>query len=940
MRAPFISSPNAPLATGDRFYPVQTFYSSSHGASATETNAAHAFPIAGVLRTLYLKTVTAPGSGKSIVFTIMKNAAATGLTCTLSDTSAAANDTTNSVTVAPGDRISLRATPSGTPTVAQCRMGLGFESTTIEAQVILAGNPNVFASTSADTYYPFQEGPASATNTNFGAIVPTDGTISRLYLQLGGVAGTAKSYTVTLIKNGSATALTVTVSGNTDVLGSDTANLVSVVAGDLVYWKVTPSGTPNGTATLISAAFTPAKPGESIHTYSSNSVSAISNGMISQGGGDLGSWNTTDANRLGQSAFAGWMRKIYASVVTAPGTSKSIAFTARIVTADSANLKATISGAGTTGNDTTNAELVEANEMLGIRAVGTGTPTYSATSFSFVFDANTPATVAATTTIASPTVTTGGSGATVTPSVVAAVTTIAAPTASGGATASPALVSAVSTIAAPTLATGSNAAPAIVSATTTIAAPTVATGSTVVPALVNAVTTIAAAVVATGSTVIAAIVSATTTIADAVVGSGATVLAALVVATTTIGTPAVASASTVSPAVVSAVTTISAPTVSVSVGISPAVVAAVTTFFSPAPPSFVATTSGSVSGTSLVISTPPGTAQGDVMIAAVNARAGGVTAVSSPDWNVATFKDRVGAGRLVLLTRVASASEPSTHTFTITGGSTNLQIGAISTFRLANAQVTQVNSANGGITGGVLTTASLSATGPSQVLRFVAIAAATSTPITATWPTSTEFADSTVTASGITSAITGAYAPKQTGTSTEPTENVSLTAPDAASWASLTVNLPAAPLVATGAGATPALVAATTTIAAPTVATGVNLNAAIVSATTTIAAPSVATGSRVSPALITAITTIGAASLTTGISASVITAVTTIAAPSVSVGSALAPALVAATTTIASPTVAVGQTVSTAIVVAIAVVASGGVGATVSDVGSWGPIPI
>lgn len=72
------------------------------------------FP-ACVLKKLYVKMTTAPGSGKSRQFTVRSNMVDTGLTCTVSNTALTSSDTVNSVTHDEGNFLSVKMTPSGTP---------------------------------------------------------------------------------------------------------------------------------------------------------------------------------------------------------------------------------------------------------------------------------------------------------------------------------------------------------------------------------------------------------------------------------------------------------------------------------------------------------------------------------------------------------------------------------------------------------------------------------------------------------------------------------------------------------------------------------------------------------------------------------------------------------------------------------------------------------
>jgi len=85
--------------------------------------------------------------------------------------------------------------------------------------------------------------------------MPIGGVISNLYVKTNPVL-TAGSYKIELVVNGSVDAnFTATVSSGGST-ASDTTHSVNVSAGDLVEWKVTPTGTPDAlTGMAVSAVF-------------------------------------------------------------------------------------------------------------------------------------------------------------------------------------------------------------------------------------------------------------------------------------------------------------------------------------------------------------------------------------------------------------------------------------------------------------------------------------------------------------------------------------------------------------------------------------------------------------------------------------------------------------------------------------------------------------
>lgn len=86
--------------------------------------------------------------------------------------------------------------------------------------------------------------------------MPCAGTFKNLRVELlDSACGAGKSYTFTLRVNGADQALTCTISGGADVIGTDVVNTVTVAAGDEVNWEITPAGTPAANNCAISCEF-------------------------------------------------------------------------------------------------------------------------------------------------------------------------------------------------------------------------------------------------------------------------------------------------------------------------------------------------------------------------------------------------------------------------------------------------------------------------------------------------------------------------------------------------------------------------------------------------------------------------------------------------------------------------------------------------------------
>lgn len=67
------------------------------------------------LAKLYVEVDVVPGGGSTVVVTVLKNGVASALTCTVGAASTTASDTTHTVAIAAGDKISIQVDTTGTP---------------------------------------------------------------------------------------------------------------------------------------------------------------------------------------------------------------------------------------------------------------------------------------------------------------------------------------------------------------------------------------------------------------------------------------------------------------------------------------------------------------------------------------------------------------------------------------------------------------------------------------------------------------------------------------------------------------------------------------------------------------------------------------------------------------------------------------------------------
>lgn len=362
-----IPSVSSALATdgSTEYVPVQA----SNYKSATEVDTEELVGSAGNLNSFRVKLTVAPGAGTSRTFVIRINGVDTALTVTVSNT-----DTTgyvaSTVAVSAGDKLTIKSTMSGTPAAARLDCATTYTGTTAAESLVLGGSRNLSLASDTTTRYNAATWAGAAnwgtTETDFVCVVPTGGTIKKLYVALATAPTVGSSRTFTLMLNGAATALTVTISG-TDTTGNDTTHTFAVVAGDKLTMRSEGAVTPAATVNVRwGSVFLATTDGESLLMGNvSASDPTVTDVRYSAIAGHS-SISATEAN-LAQLTEAVTISKFYVVMASTP-VSGSYTFDVRVNSASPAsNPSVTITNPATTGNDTTNSATTAAGDTIGLR---------------------------------------------------------------------------------------------------------------------------------------------------------------------------------------------------------------------------------------------------------------------------------------------------------------------------------------------------------------------------------------------------------------------------------------------------------------------------------------------------------------------------------------------------------------------------------------------
>jgi len=368
-------------------------YNPLHGQQAWGTNPDafyyQVMPCAGTLSNLLVTTQGSPGeAGKSFTVAVYKNGAATDLAVTISSGTIKGEDTSNEVSIAAGDRVCIRHTPTNTPTLYPPHWAVLFKAATANRGVLLGCSESGATGQLNDgrtEYASIATGGQrfGADPTYYYSVVPTDGTFksARVYLSTAPDPGGSDGYIFTLVKNGEDTAITVTITGNSTT-GSITTD-VSFSAGDYLYWKISLSGTPSATPyASFGLEYAPTESDEAMILGSTYDPTHATNTEENTATGwSIFTWGTfyPPARDRENPLWNGTLRKLYWRLRTAPGAGNSYTLSIYKRTwgddgGDDTGMTSTISGTDVSDSDSSNSAAVTDYDSIRMKLTPTSSP--------------------------------------------------------------------------------------------------------------------------------------------------------------------------------------------------------------------------------------------------------------------------------------------------------------------------------------------------------------------------------------------------------------------------------------------------------------------------------------------------------------------------------------------------------------------------------------
>lgn len=328
---------------------------------------------AGTIDTLNFVVDSSPGSGRSWIATVRKNAADTDLTCTITNSNTSCSDLTHSVSVSPGDKVSFQVAPSGNPPSTSSRWSTSFKSSAAKESTYPGRNSQSTSGTTYGNPIGGQNG-NSSTESAREQIVATSGTIKNLYVEETAAPGSGKSRVMTFRKNGVDQTVACTVS-DTATACSDTTNSFTVAAGDIISIKSVASGSVAASSMRFGWTFVSDTDGEFLLAFVvSSGPSNLSTTHFYLVGANDGV-DFTDGNRK-QLGNACTLKKMYVRFNTAPGSGKSWTANLRKNASTDTSLSVTVSDSNQVGSVTSDVTVLS-TDYWNTKLVPSGIPSGS-----------------------------------------------------------------------------------------------------------------------------------------------------------------------------------------------------------------------------------------------------------------------------------------------------------------------------------------------------------------------------------------------------------------------------------------------------------------------------------------------------------------------------------------------------------------------------------
>jgi len=325
---------------------------------------------------------TAPGAGSSYIFTIRVNGANTALQVTIANLAVLSNLSAAEVVVAAGDTVTIGCSVTGAPANAGAsHWTLEFIPTTAGETIFMS---NLEGGNITSGRYSTLIGGKGVTTSEYGAEVlfPCSGTLKYFYGELEVAPGAGCTRTLTIRKNGVATALAITF-GAADTTKNNVADTVAVAAGDRATIIFDQVGAAAPSTCCMGVCFVPDTPGQFMTSAvtQAGADSAVTNYEHLTCGMSALTGTEWDFHNLARACTA---KAIYVRIPYSPGAGNSYDYTLRRNAALSTALTCQIAGAALTCNLITDVAILD-DDLLDTMIVPTSNPTSRPPTIAYLF---------------------------------------------------------------------------------------------------------------------------------------------------------------------------------------------------------------------------------------------------------------------------------------------------------------------------------------------------------------------------------------------------------------------------------------------------------------------------------------------------------------------------------------------------------------------------
>lgn len=358
-------------------------YSSLFGIGVSFTLAQMETPvsISGSIKNLkvLLNNNVDGGGSSSYTYTLYKNGSSTSLSCIVPWLSNQCFNTSDTVSVAAGDKIALKQNISGSPSAPTAKAYAITFTADNKGESIIGSSPSVSIPPSSTRYGSLNATYGLFTSTsNSNVKIPISGKIDRLYLGQYNL-GSGQSVTATVFVNDSSSSLSCVITYPATSC-FDSSNNLSITAGDKISVQLESTNT---STTFVNYSFRwkPSLGNEVPVSVNSTNFSNSSNSRTSPQSGYVGSLNPT-FNSPVPIDFT-W-KKLSVELQAAPLLSKSWTYQSRINNSNGV-MSCIISDSSTTCQDLTNSQSYTTSDTIALDILPQSTPTSTAQSIVGVF---------------------------------------------------------------------------------------------------------------------------------------------------------------------------------------------------------------------------------------------------------------------------------------------------------------------------------------------------------------------------------------------------------------------------------------------------------------------------------------------------------------------------------------------------------------------------